>query len=112
MRKTNRLLKNDEFTQVLNSGRKVKQGPCLVALKPNKLNHLRVGISVSKKVGGAVQRVRMRRQIRAIVGNLNLIDQPVDIVIIPKPDFAHASFEENSVTIKKAIDSLLNRRTK
>jgi len=110
MRKINRILKNEEFTLTLNLGKKYKVQQFLIAFRPNNYNHLRVGISVSRKVGGAVERVRIRRQIRAMVNELNILDKPIDVVIIPKPDFKKMSFSENSEQLKKLFSAFLNSR--
>ena len=112
MRKINRLLSNDDFTRVLNGGNKIKEDSFLVACVPNSLGHLRVGISVSKKVGNAVTRVRIRRQVRAIIGSLDLIAEQVDLVILPKPGFLKKSHGENLASLKNAVTVLLNRRRK
>lgn len=110
MRKINRILDNEEFTQILNNGKKIRCDQFLLAYRKNELNHLRVGISVSKKVGGAVVRVKVRRQIRAMFDDMNILDESFNIVVIPKPNFLKNSFEENYGSLRKNIYTILNDR--
>ena len=86
MRKINRLLLNSDFTRVLNKGIKFRDESFLVAMMANQEGHLRAGISVSRKVGDAVVRVRVRRQVRAMVGQMDLIGRAVDLVIVGPDD--------------------------
>lgn len=108
MRKINRLLDNRDFTAVLNRGKKAKDEAYLIAVRRNKLDRIRVGISVSKKVGKAHVRVRVRRQIRAMIGLLSLLDERCDVVIIPKPRFVERTFEQNLSALREAIRKLLD----
>lgn len=110
MRKINRLLHNTDFTHVLDKGRKYKHDSFLVAMLPNQSGHLRAGVSVSHRVGDAVTRVRIRRQVRAMIGEMDIISKPVDLVIIPKPGFLKVGYKENLEFLKTAIATLDRRK--
>lgn len=112
MRKINRLLKNEDFTRVLNTGRKHRDESFLVALVKNKENHLRAGISVSKKVGKAVVRVRVRRQIRAMIQEMDLTSDSIDLVIIPKSQYLKYGYDENLRRLRSTVKGLLDRSAK
>lgn len=112
MKKINRLLDNKEFTTVLNKGKKAKVDGYLMAVKSNKEGHARIGISVSKKVGKAVVRVRVRRQIRAMIARFDVLSKHIDMVIIPKPSFLQNSFEQNLSNLKEALNKLLDGSVK
>lgn len=112
MKKINRLLDNKDFTKVLNKGRKAKVEGYLVAVKSNKEQHAHIGVSVSKKVGKAVIRVRVRRQIRAMIGSFDIYSLPYDIVIIPNPSFLQQSYEQNLEKLKEALNKLLDGSVK
>lgn len=71
---------------------------------PNDLGISRSGYSISKRVGTAVVRNRMRRRLREIM-RLVPVKPGWDIVFIVRPGAAGASFDE----IKKAVESLLSR---
>lgn len=73
---------------------------------PNQLNHVRIGISVSSKIGNAVVRARIRRQIRAMVNLLDVLHKPYDIVIIARNGFQKKTFTENSMLLIQFLQHL------
>ena len=65
MEKQYRIKKNKDFQFVYNKGKSVANRQFVVYTKPNKtLTHFRLGISVSKKIGNAVVRNRIKRGVR------------------------------------------------
>ena len=63
--------------------------------KKNRLNQNRVGITVSKKLGGAVVRNRVRRRLREVYRlNENRFLPGYDIVVVARSRAVDASFEE------------------
>ncbi|PTH23703.1 ribonuclease P protein component [Staphylococcus arlettae] len=65
MEKQYRIKKNKDFQFVYKKGKSVANRQFVVYTKPNKtLTHFRLGISVSKKIGNAVVRNRIKRGIR------------------------------------------------
>jgi ribonuclease P protein component len=59
----------------------------LVFVYPNGLTHPRLGLSVSRKVGGAVLRNRWKRCIReAFRLSREELPRGVDLIVIPRPD--------------------------
>jgi ribonuclease P protein component len=62
-------------------------GVLLVFACENQLPHARIGLSVSRKVGGAVQRNRWKRRLReAFRLNREKLPRGVDLVVIPKAE--------------------------
>ena len=74
------------------------------------MNETHIGIAVGKKNGGAVARVKIKRQIRAIIASAwEDYSLPFDIIIIAKAsydtkDFS-ASKEELTSLLEKVKDS-------
>lgn len=96
MKKAYRLKKNEEFQLVFKKGKSfANRQLVLYFLKKEGQDHFRFGLSVSKKVGNAVERNRIKRYIRQSL--LELEDQVKDsydlIIIARKPakemDFGH-----------------------
>lgn len=72
----------------------------------NDLDHSRVGITVSGRVGKAVVRNRVRRRIReALRESWDRIAPGLDLVVIARAAAAEASWEE----ITQAVRTLLQR---
>lgn len=65
MEKAYRIKKNDDFQKVYKQGKSVANKQFIVyRLKNQENEHFRLGISVSKKIGNAVTRNRIKRAIR------------------------------------------------
>jgi ribonuclease P protein component len=62
--KSRHLRRPGEFAAVYDARVRESRGPLMVYAKPNDLGHPRLGMSVSRKVGNAVRRNRIRRLLR------------------------------------------------
>ena len=88
-----RLRKRADFTEVMRKGRRARHPLLqLVALSTGS-DISRVGYSVSKQVGGAVVRNRVKRRLRAIVRGLDWVSG-FDLVIVARPGADSASYGE------------------
>lgn len=62
---------------------------------PNGLGHCRIGLTVTRKTGGAVTRNRVKRRLREIYRtNRELFDEPFDLVVNARPSIKERSFDE------------------
>lgn len=59
-----RLTRPSEFEAVLNANVRVRSGPLFIGALPNERDHPRLGLIVSRRVGNAVVRNRVKRQLR------------------------------------------------
>ena len=100
-----RIKANEEFVVTVRKGKTLKSSSYVVHFKKNELDICRIGLSVSKKIGNAVTRNRVKRQIRAMCNLLVDFDNySYDIVIVARQDFLNESFENN----KKTLNNLLS----
>lgn len=78
---------------------------------PNASDKARLGLSVSKKVGGAVKRNGVRRRLKEIFHSAGPdLPQGVDIVVSARPAAAEATFEELASEFSRALDVLKGRK--
>lgn len=106
MRREFRLRKNADFQRV-RANRQSWAHPLLMLYRaPNALDLTRVGISVSRRVGKAVARNRVRRRIREAVRlRYSVLAGGFDLVFIAREPSVGASWVE----LRQAIDQLLRR---
>ena len=75
-----------EFSVVYEAKTRESRGPLTVYALPNSLGHPRLGMSVSRKVGTAVRRNRIRRLIRESFRLLQHdLPQGYDLVVVVRP---------------------------
>ena len=85
-RRRHRLSGNAAFRAVYDGKVRKHAGPLTVFCIPNKLPHGRLGLSVSRKVGNAVRRSRVKRMLREAF-RLTRHERPVgfDLVVVARP---------------------------
>ncbi|MDA0353086.1 MAG: ribonuclease P protein component [Chloroflexi bacterium] len=92
-RPAERLRRSRDFAAVMRNGRRTRDPLIQLAARPNELPYSRVGYAVSRRVGGAVIRNRVKRRLREIARTLPF-DTGYDIVAIPQHLSVQASFQE------------------
>jgi ribonuclease P protein component len=107
--KGSRLLRHADFEKVYKRGRRhFAQHMTVFYLGVENQDHgLRVGFTVSKALGGAVQRNRMKRRLREAV-RLKGLQHAVaaDVVINPKRTLLDAEFTDLQADIAKAFEAI------
>lgn len=89
------LTASPEFERVYRKGSVYRGRLFSVHFLPNTLGSPRLGLSVSKKVGGAVNRNKVRRRLKEIFrSSVMSLPGGADFVISARPPAAEASFEE------------------
>jgi len=85
LRRDYSLRRNKEFRYVYRKGKSVSDKRFVLIYVKTKTPHLRVGFSVSKKLGNAVARNRIRRQMKeAFFSMLGRVDKKSLLVFIPR----------------------------
>ncbi len=115
MKKAYRVKKNTEFQEVFKKGRSFANRQFVVySLKKPGQTHFRIGISVSKKVGNAVTRNRIKRCIRQAFHELeNVLEHEYDYIIIARKPTAEMGFFEikNSLIHVLKLSKVLKGKT-
>jgi len=105
-----RLRKRREFLEVYGRGRRVHTRTLVLYFLSNTCSNHRLGITVSRKIGKAVVRNRIKRVMREIFRDHQLSMAPVDLVVNAKRAAAHASFWDLRDDYFRAVERMLSRQ--
>lgn len=95
-----------DFTNIIQNGKYFRSKYFVIYMKKNDLDHYRFGISVGKKVGNAVVRNKVKRQMRMIIDNYKKNYQNgMDYIIIIKSNYVEGAF----LDIKNAFEDIINK---
>ena len=113
MKKKYRIKKSGEFQEVFQRGKSFANRQFIIyKLEKENQDHFRIGISVSKKIGKAVTRNRVKRLVREVFKELkNELPPNADFVIIarkPAADMKYGEVKKSLLHILK-IAKVLNR---
>ena len=96
MKVVNRIKKSEDFLLVIKKGRVYRSKQFTIHVAANKLAYTRVGLSVSAKIGNAVTRNRIKRQVRSMCDSLIEYNKySLDIVVVVRKPYLDGSFNEN-----------------
>ncbi|WP_285813503.1 MULTISPECIES: ribonuclease P protein component [Staphylococcus] len=104
MEKAYRIKKNSDFQMIYKRGKSVANRQFVIYTKTNKdLEHFRLGISVSKKLGNAVVRNKIKRAIRENfkVHKNDII--PIEIIVIAR----QPAKDMNTIQIQSSLEHVL-----
>ncbi|MDO4465966.1 MAG: ribonuclease P protein component [Bacillota bacterium] len=100
MKKELRVCKNYEFSSIIQKRQFVKSPAFVCYYQKRKEEHARVGISVGKKLGNAVHRNKIKRQVRSMIDSLYNFKEEYDTIIIVRPPYLKRTYQENIEELK------------
>jgi ribonuclease P protein component len=104
-----RLTRSAEFERVYRQGRScANRYLVLYSFPSGASSEPRVGLSVSRKVGGAVQRNRVKRVLReAVAASHDALDDGSDVVVVARPDLLSLVESEGTAGVAEALRDLI-----
>jgi len=109
-KKSARILKRTEFVKLSKSGQKLKNEHFIAAVGPGRSETTRLGITVTKKIGCAVIRNRVKRFIREYFRlNRHRITGKWDINIISRKRVCAISSKQAFSSLEKIFDELAKK---
>jgi ribonuclease P protein component len=101
-----RIRKRADFLRVQQRGKKVSVGPLVGLILPASGPTARLGLTVSSKVGNAVVRARVKRQLREVFRRRRHSCPAVELVVIARPAAREASSGELAAAFGALLSSL------
>jgi ribonuclease P protein component len=100
-----RLTRSDDFKRVRSSGKSYAHPLVVLVVTPAEQTSVRIGLTASQSVGGAVQRNRAKRLLREALRPLLPGLRPADLLLIARASLAKANLAQTS----EALSTLFNR---
>ncbi|ADI00807.1 ribonuclease P protein component [Salisediminibacterium selenitireducens] len=116
MKKEHRLRKNEDFQTVFKHGKSVANRQFVVyTFDRNDQDPSRFGLSISKKIGNAVTRNRIKRLVKEVIRHqLDHLPLGQDVVIIARKPVATMDFHDVNKSIHHVfrVAGLMNRNVR
>ncbi|WAA12296.1 ribonuclease P protein component [Fervidibacillus halotolerans] len=114
MKKKYRIKKNEEFQRIFKKGKSAANRQFIIYRLENERDHFRIGLSVSKKIGNAVVRNRIKRYIRQVFHELEQEIRPsYDLIIIarkPAKDMDYHEVKQSLIHVLKISGIFIRRK--
>jgi len=108
--KADRILKRPDFFRLSKTGKKIHNKHFVAIFSPGRFERARLGVTVTKKVGHAPTRNRIKRVCREYFRlNRHKLTGNWDINIIAKKEAADLSSEQAFASLKNIFDRISNR---
>ncbi len=102
-----RIVRTSDYRMLYKTGRKIYSERFVLFIRENGLGRHRLGITVSRKVGGAVVRNRIKRLLREIFRkSYGEIPKQLDIVVNVKADCAGAGYNDLRIEFLAAVQRI------
>jgi ribonuclease P protein component len=106
-----RIRRKRDFEALYRSGRRYRGRYFHLVYQANALEFPRIGVVVSRKVGNAVERNRIKRRVRTLFRrNKALFRKPTDVILIARPDLAGLSWTELAGLYRSAVEGIFRER--
>ena len=100
-RPRDRIRKRSEYQVIYDKGRRIPSASFVLFVMKNAAGHARLGITMTRKIGGAVQRNRAKRLVREIFRRHKTELMSIDIVVNGRaglPDADYRAIEQEFLT--------------
>lgn len=111
MKKELRVRKNEEFSSIISKKHSLASGSFVIYYAKRAGDHARVGLSVSKKLGNAVVRNRIKRQVRMMfINDFDYSTCPYDLIVIIRNKYLEGDFAANRKDLEKLIKKVIIKK--
>ena len=112
MKKEYRVKKNEDFSLIIKEKQSLANRSFIIYYRKNDYPNARVGISVSKKLGKAVVRNKIKRQVRMMVQQTIDFEKSYDYIVIIRNKYLKLDFNSNLNELQYLYKKILKRMEK
>ena len=105
MKKVNTVKKNTDFDRIIKNNKSYKWKDYILYVERTNEKNYHFGLSVGKKIGNAVTRNKVKRQIKSIIDKLDYQNGFNCIIIVGKK-IVEKSFQEMECNLKQAFEKI------
>lgn len=105
MKKINIIKSNDEYNRIIKNVKPYKYMDYIIYLEKGNLNNYHFGFSIGKKIGNAVIRNKIKRQIKDILDENNY-QKNFNCIIMVGKGILNKNFQERKINLLEAIKKL------
>lgn len=105
MKKINIIKNNLEYTRIIKSNKPFKYKDYILYIEKNQSGPYKFGISVSKKLGNAVTRNKLKRQIKSIIDQKHY-ENSFNCIIILRKGILTKNFQQKQDSLFNALKIL------
>ena len=105
MKKTNILKKSMDFDRIIKNNRSYKYKDYILYVEKVEDSTYHFGLSVGKKVGNAVTRNKIKRQLKTIIDKNNY-EKGINCIIIVRKDLLEKTYQEKEKILLEAFHKL------
>ena len=105
MKKINILQKSDDFERIIKNNKSYKYKDYIIYIEKNNDEIYHFGLSVGKKIGNAVIRNKVKRQLKSIIDKKNY-QKGFNFIIIVSNGILNRNYEEIEINLNFAFKKL------
>jgi len=105
MKKERRVKESKEFQEIIGKGKYAAMPSMVAYYDDKKEEYNRIGISVGKKLGNAVQRNLIKRQLRMMLSECGSLELSSDLIVIVRKGYLKNDYATN----KKHLESIIKK---
>ncbi len=106
-----RIRKKNDFASLYRDGSRFRGRYFTLVFRGNGLDHSRLAVVASRKVGSAIVRNRVKRRFRELFRrNKALLGAPLDLIVVTRPEAGEAAWPDLRDSYCSSLTTIMRKR--